>query len=298
MENRRKFIGQMATAGVFGFFPGFLSAEMKPEKPVRLLVRADDMGITWDKTLAIIKAHQEGIVMSASLMVASPFFEEAAAFCRENPALAVGVHITIVGSTWTRPVSSPGKVSSILTPAGFFYKDVAELSLANPVYEEMEREIRAQVQKARESGLKFVYLDWHKTGAPELKASAMRKEIIVRICREQQLVFGSDWEGTLHGYKRIPFVPEHFPLHKLPDGESILYPAPPLSEDDKQVFYKRLENLEAGRWVAPVHPGLAEPERKDVTELMCSRETWNIINRKKIQLVSYYDLWNDIYGKK
>ena len=47
-----------------------------------------------------------------------------------------------------------------MTPEGFFYYDVDELSEANPKYKEMEKEVRAQFEKAREHGLHFVYIDW------------------------------------------------------------------------------------------------------------------------------------------
>ena len=47
------------------------------QKPIRLLVRADDMGISFDVNLAVIKAHKEGILTSASIMPGSVFFEEA-----------------------------------------------------------------------------------------------------------------------------------------------------------------------------------------------------------------------------
>jgi hypothetical protein len=298
MDNRRTFIKQLTAAGLLSAIPGAVFSNRESGRSVRLLVRADDMGITYDKTMAIIKAHKEGIVTSTSLMTASPFFEEAVQLSKENPTLAVGVHITLVASTRTRSVLPPDEVPSILTQEGFFYYDVDELSEANPKYEEMEKEVRAQVEKAREHGLHFVYIDWHKSGNPEAEASKMRKEIIVKICREQRLIFGSDWEGEIYGYKRIPFVPEHFPIHVLPDGKKFLSPpAPELSEDDKQVFYDRLNSLKPGKWLAPVHPGLSEPERASVTELMCSGETKEIIKKQNIQLVSYYDLWEEEFGK-
>lgn len=296
MKNRRTFIKQLATVGVLSSTSEFIFSKEINSESIRLLVRADDMGITYDKTLAIIKAHKEGIVSSASVMVASPFFEEAVRLCNDNPTLAVGVHITLVASTPTRSVLSPEIVSSILTPDGFFYYDVDELNDANPKYEEMEIEVRAQVEKAMDCGLHFVYLDWHKSGNPESPSYKMRQDIIVKLCLEQQLIFGSDWEGQIYDYKRTPFIPEHFPIHIFPDGKKVLYPpAPALSEKDKQLFFYRLANLKPGHWIAPVHPGMAEPERNSVTDLLCSAETKEILIRNNIQLVSYYDLWREEY---
>jgi hypothetical protein len=47
-----------------------------------------------------------------------------------------------------------------------------------------------------------------------------------------------------------------------------------------------------------VHPGTGEPQRASVVELLCSPRTKDIIQSKNIHLVSYNDLWDEVYGKK
>jgi len=87
---------------------------MSAQSPVKLIVRADDMGNSYDIGLAVVKAHKEGIVTSVSVMPTSPFFEEAVGLCKENPDLAAGIHITLLG-TRLRPVLSPDEVPSLVT---------------------------------------------------------------------------------------------------------------------------------------------------------------------------------------
>ena len=289
MANRRKFIKQVAAAGVAGSIPTVLFSWNKPSQPIRLLVRTDDMGNSWGRTLGMIKSYKEGIATSASIMPPSQFFEESVQLCKANPSLAVGLHITLL-ATRTRSVLSPELVPSILTSNGFFYETLHELTNANPKAEEMEREIRAQIGKARASGLHFVYLDWHRA-VPDVA-----REIIFRICQEQKLIFGQVRDGSIYGYERIPFIPEKFPSQILPDGQIAYYAAPALTQEEQEIFYERLNNLKPGKWAVVVHPGIAEPNRASVTELLCSPRTKEIIKRKNIQLVNYYDLWEKEYG--
>lgn len=257
--------------------------------PIRLLMRADDMGMSYDKNIAIIKAHKEGMITSASIMPTTAFFDEAVLLCKENPTLAVGIHITLVGSK-RRSVLSPEIVPSILTPAGFLYETKDQLKKANPNVEEIEKEIRAQIGKARASGLNFVFLDYHRS-IPEIAT-----EIIKKICHEQQLIYGQPVNGYIYDYKRISLMGENWPNQLMPDGQLIYYAAPSFDKKQQQSFYNALSDLKPGLWMTAVHPGLYDPQRASVTELLCSSQTKEIIAKKKIQLVSYYDLWEEEYG--
>lgn len=63
--------------------------------PRQLVVNADDFGLTPGINRGIIRAHRDGIVTSASLMVRGPAAAEAAAWARANPALSVGLHLDL-----------------------------------------------------------------------------------------------------------------------------------------------------------------------------------------------------------
>ena len=64
--------------------------------PRRLIVNADDFGRSAAINQAVIRAHREGILTTASLMVNEPAFEEAVALARANPKLGVGLHLTLL----------------------------------------------------------------------------------------------------------------------------------------------------------------------------------------------------------
>jgi hypothetical protein len=62
----------------------------------RLIVNADDFGLSSSVNEAVIRAHREGILTTASLMVNEAGFDEAVKLAKENPKLGVGLHLTLL----------------------------------------------------------------------------------------------------------------------------------------------------------------------------------------------------------
>ena len=78
----------------------------------RLIVNADDFGRSRAINEAVIRAHREGILTSASLMVNEPAADEAVALARENPGLGVGLHLALVcGRSALPPAGIPDLVN-------------------------------------------------------------------------------------------------------------------------------------------------------------------------------------------
>src|SRR5271157_1529204 len=74
----------------------------------RLIVNADDFGRSESINQAVIRAHREGILTTASLMVNEPAAEQAARLARENPGLGVGLHLALVcGAAALAPARIP-----------------------------------------------------------------------------------------------------------------------------------------------------------------------------------------------
>ena len=282
MENRRTFIKQVAAAGIISGMP---SAFYSQDESIRLIVRGDDMGKNYGRTMGFMKSYNEGIMTAASIMATSVYFNESVRFCKENPNMCAGIHLTLVDES-QRPVLSPEEVPSLVNPKGFFYERAEDRP--NFSMEEMEKEIRAQIGKARSMGLNFVYLDNHRSGGED--------SIIKKICKEQKLVYGRDYEGEIYGYLKLSLMREKWPSQVLPDGSKAYYAAPAMVEEEKQLFYDNLSALKPGKWITVVHPGWADPNRASTTKLLCSPKTKEIIQKKNIQLVSFKDLWEEEYG--
>jgi predicted glycoside hydrolase/deacetylase ChbG (UPF0249 family) len=89
--------------------------------PPRLIVRGDDMGYSHAGNMAILRSYKEGIETSIEVLVPSPWFPEAVRVLAENPAVDVGIHLTLT-SEWDnikwRPLST---CPSLRDADGYFY---------------------------------------------------------------------------------------------------------------------------------------------------------------------------------
>ena len=110
----------------------------------KLVVNADDFGITHDVNQGIVEAHRQGILTATTLMATGAAFDDAVRLARENPKLDIGVHLVLVGEP-----PFPATVAQ-LTRA---------VALGRiPIYDEL----RAQVRRILDAGLGPTHLDTHK----------------------------------------------------------------------------------------------------------------------------------------
>jgi predicted glycoside hydrolase/deacetylase ChbG (UPF0249 family) len=283
LNNFRKDLYMNFRIVMFLVIMAFLTPAANAQQEIRLIVRADDMGYHNDINYAIIKAHKEGIVTSASIMPASLFFDEGVKMCKEYPELAAGIHLAVMG-TGFRPVLSPEEVPTLVDARGCFFDTREELDKANPDPADYEKEIRAQVDKAIRSGLRFIYMDYHMN-PPEIVADIVRK-----VCLEQKMIYGQNTSGSQNGYTWVYNDFESWPLQTLPDGAIAYYDIVPMPAEKKQMFYDLLENLKPGTLILAVHPGLVGKERSEVTAMLCSLKAKEIIKNKHIRLISYADI--------
>ena len=131
-------------------------------KARRLIINGDDFGSSGEVNEAVILAHRRGILTSASLMVCGEAFEHAVTLAKENPRLAVGLHVTCVDG---RPVMRPSEIPHVAGKNGTFPSDPALAGLqyffCRSARRELFNEIAAQFEKFSRSGLDFSHVDSH-----------------------------------------------------------------------------------------------------------------------------------------
>ena len=128
----------------------------------KLIINADDFGISNAVNRAVLKGWTDGILTSASLMVTGEAFAEAAEIARQNPALQVGLHLTLVqGRSALKHTGFP----SLTDHPGNFPEDPVfagmRMFFLKPLKKQLEKEIEAQIVRFLDTGLPLSHIDGH-----------------------------------------------------------------------------------------------------------------------------------------
>jgi len=132
--------------------------------PPRLIINADDFGLTPGINRAIAELHQAKALTSATLMATGPAFDDAVATTHANPTLGVGCHIVLTDGV---PVSPPERIPTLIGPDRKTFRPslidfVQALLLGNILEVDIAREAAAQIHKLQLAGIKVTHLDTHK----------------------------------------------------------------------------------------------------------------------------------------
>ncbi len=257
---------------------------------VRLIVRADDIGVARSVNEAVIDSYLNGIVTTVELMMPTPWFPDAVRLLEENPQINVGLHLTLT-SEWEnmkwRPLTN---ASTITCDDGYFlpmiwpnpnFSPHEVLSNAEWCLDEIEAEFRAQI----EMGLRHMHRATHITG--HMGCGQWHddvRELWGRLADEYGLrIFPEE-----HGVQRMPGWGRERDLEKR-----------------VEIFIQNLRNLGPGTWLFVEHPAYDTPEiralghtgyedvaadREGVTRVFTDPRVMAAIRELGIELVSYSDL--------
>jgi hypothetical protein len=256
---------------------------------IELLVRADDMGVAQSVNAACIAAYREGIVRSVEVMVPGAWFPDAVRLLKENPGLDVGVHLTLT-SEWERCKWRPlTEAPSLVDANGFFRPMTRQRSdfppdtgflEAGPRLEEVERELRAQIELAKRNIAQVSHVSAHMGTAvctPELRT------MVERLCLEYNLLYRDEQLQYARGF-----------------GGSQKSAA-----EKERDLVTLVEGLKPGRWLIIEHPAYDNAEvramghrgyenvaadREGVTRAFTSPAVKEVVRRRGIRLISYAEL--------
>ncbi|HEU4997073.1 MAG TPA: polysaccharide deacetylase family protein [Gemmatimonadaceae bacterium] len=261
-----------------------------------LILHADDLAVAHSVNVASFDALDKGAVTSASIMVPTPWMTEVAAYARTHPNADLGLHLTIT-SEWETyrwgSVESKDKVPSLLGPDGTFPNEVAPVA-SNAKPAEVERELRAQVERAMALGVRPTHLDSHMGALfskPELMAT------YIKVARDYGLPFLA--------VKGMPGVgPQLTPKDVVLDY--VVIAGPEVPRDQWKAFYlKAVADLKPGLTEMIVHLGRDDAELQAVTvshepygaawrqrdyEVMTSPEFRKALADNNVKLVTWRDL--------
>jgi chitin disaccharide deacetylase len=300
---------------------GIVTADQLPDgynRPVRrLIVNADDFGLTPGVNRAIIEAHAKGLVTSATLMANATGFDDAVRLAKSAPTLSIGCHIVLLDGT---PVSDTQAVPSLMDRENSRF-ETSIGSLAIRAFRgridaaEVEKEALAQIRKLQTAGIQISHIDSHKHAHlfPQILSPLLRaaKACGVRAIRNP---FGRvAFSGVMARpklWKRFGQLMLLNPLARkfrrsvqeagliTTDGSLGVAATGVL---DEQLFRLILASLPDGTWEFVTHPGYNDADLDQVaTRLRVSRETElqiltsplvrESMDRSGIGLISYNDL--------
>jgi predicted glycoside hydrolase/deacetylase ChbG (UPF0249 family) len=224
-----------------------------------LIIHADDLAVAHSEDAASFDALDRHAVTSASIMVPCPWLTEVADYAKAHPDADLGLHLTLTAEWKTYrwgPVESKDRVPSLLDPFGYLWPEV-EPAVRSLKAEEVEREIRAQIEHAMVVGIRPTHLDSHMGtlfARPDLFA------VYVKVAHEYKLPFLA---------VRTPQAPKEL-LSLLSEKDvvldSVVIAGPQVGAANWKTFYSNaIKNLKPGITEIIVHLGHDDAELQAVT---------------------------------
>ena len=292
----------------------------------RLIVNADDFGLTAGVNRGILESHTAGVVSSATLMANGPAFDDAVKAARSAPSLSIGCHVVLVDG---KPVSPPAAVDTLLAIRSAepekFYSSLsafaARAMLGGFDRDQLVAEVTAQIRKIQSTGLQVTHLDTHKHAHifPEILAALLRAARIcgVRAIRNPfvpvKAMRARQFKGKRDLWKRYGQVRM---LHTFsgqflqrtkraglltPDGViGVIETGSVESSGYSSLLRSTLASLPEGTWELVCHPGYNDADlraartrlldsREEERRLLTSAELRQFLEEQKIRVISYRD---------
>jgi hopanoid biosynthesis associated protein HpnK len=284
----------------------------------RLIVNADDFGLTAGVNRGIVEAHRTGIVTSTTLMANSAAFDDAVQLARSSPNLSVGCHVVLVDGS---PVLGADRVPSLIDPrdGSPFRQNISGFALSALAgrldTDEIEAEATAQIRKLQSAGIHVSHIDTHKhthmfprvlqpllraaraCGVPAIRNPVGR--VAFSLIADQPSLWKRYGEvqvlNSLSGKFRGGVQNAGM---VTPDGSLGIVATGSL---DARLFELILDDLPEGTWEFVTHPGYNDAdlagirtrlrESRDLERQILSRPAIReLLQRQGIQLISYRDL--------
>ena len=278
-----------------------------PRDAKLLIVHADDLGMAHSVNAATIKGLESGLVNSGSIMVPCPWLSEIATYARSHPKSDLGLHLTLT-SEWTSyrwgPVLPRDRVASLLDKTGYLYLTESEAaSHANA--NEVEAEIRAQIERARSFGIEPTHLDSHMGTLYQNKALF---ETLLRVARDNKLPTRIS-KGQIASTSFLPSIlkPDDIVIDSVISIEPNVPP-----EGWKKFYTEAIKNVQPGITEVIVHLAYDDAEMRAATrdhpdwgaawrqrdlDFFTSDDFRKVLQENQIKLITWREIGKLQYGK-
>jgi sugar lactone lactonase YvrE/predicted glycoside hydrolase/deacetylase ChbG (UPF0249 family)/nicotinamidase-related amidase len=276
--------------------------EFKPKR--QLIIHADDAGMSHSVNEGTIESMRTGIVTSVSIITPAPWFKEFARFAKNNPQYDYGVHLAL-NSEWDvyrwGSVAPADKVPSLLDEEGYLWDGVAQV-VEHAKAEEVEIELKAQIEKALKFGVPVSHIDTHM-GALMSRPDLIDVYVKVAVEYNLPLLFLADRDGSLRA--AYPALKDRFEMNigriqesKLPllDHLVQIYGGDNLPERQEQ-YLRDISTIPNGITQLIIHCGIDNAELRAITSSSLRRnqdrvlfgdpKTKEFLDRQGIELTTW-----------
>jgi predicted glycoside hydrolase/deacetylase ChbG (UPF0249 family) len=251
-----------------------------------LVIRCDDMGMCHTVNMAVKKLIEKGVVFSTSVMFTCPWYKEAVEILKAHPEVGVGIHL-VLNSEWKHykwgPVSGRDTVPSLVNKDGYFWESEAKFHAAKVNMAEVEKELRAQIERARATGLRIDYVDYHMRTAV---STPQLRDVAEKLAKEYGLAMGKYFGEVEHSLWDVP------PAKKMGTALKMLDRLEP-QKLNLMVFHLGYENPEMQALIDmnnPDDPDRVGEHRYAELKVLLSNKFKKAIKKRKIKLLTYRDV--------
>ncbi len=238
-----------------------------------LILHADDIGMCEEANIAAFNYLEKKQIQSAAIMVPCPNAEEAITWAAERPTEDVGLHLTLT-SEWKTyrwgSISDPKDVPGLLDKEGKLWRSVPEV-VVHASAAEVEKEIRAQIDKAISMGMKPSHIDTHMG---TLYGDAEYVKVFMKVAEEYNIPANAiDLSNeTVAEHFRNAGYPindeviqtiENYSLPKLDFFSSV--PKGDTYEEKRENFFNLVKQLPIGLTEIIFHPSVQTENLKTIT---------------------------------
>lgn len=283
-KKRTSFL--LIPAAMIFYLAGIISCANAPKEPENwaerlgygenvkvLILHADDAGMCEEANIATIHQLKNDHIQSAAIMVPCPAADEMIQWAVDNPAEDIGVHLTLTSEwktyrwgTLTDSVEVPG----LLDPDGKMWRSVPEVVM-NATPEEVEKEVRAQIEKFISYGIRPGHIDTHMG---TLYAHPEYVKVFFKVAEEYGIPANAiDLSDstvvaafTAQGYPLDDSVIELANNYSLPKVDFFTSaPNGKTYEDKKEKFKNLVKSLKPGITEIIFHPSVETENLKSIT---------------------------------
>lgn len=271
----------------------FIFSEANPQNITSektLVIRCDDLGMSHSVNMAFKELMESGLKFSASVMFPCAWYQEAVDILKQHPEITVGVHLTL-NSEWKNyrwgPVSGREKVPSLVDENGYFFPSRAAFFANNPKSEEIEIELKAQIERALNSGIKISYVDYHMGTAVD---KPEHRIIVEKLANEYGLAisryFGEEDINSMYSVEIEKKQDYLFDLLKNIEPNKLNLLVCHIGKDQPEL-QAMIDMNEFGLKEMSKH------REAELNALLFSKQQ-NIFEENGIRLINYSDLINDV----